>query len=103
MSRARKVRLIVTCPRSGPAERLAWCLLSRCPSRCPGCWRLLPKCPMRALRVVLDLPFFDRLPHLLQRCEPVLIQALVPEPAVERLGEGIVGWLAGAGKLQLHP
>ena len=50
---------------------------------------------MGALRVVLDPPRFDRLPHLLQRREPVLIQALVPEPAVERLGEGVVGRLAG--------
>ena len=58
---------------------------------------------MGPLRVVLDPPRFDRLPHLLQRRDPVLIQALVPQPTIERLGNGIVRRFAGARERQLQP
>jgi hypothetical protein len=49
---------------------------------------------VRALRVVLDPPGLDRGPRLLQRREPVLVEALVPELPVEALGEGVVGRIA---------
>jgi hypothetical protein len=50
---------------------------------------------MRTFRVVLHPPGLDDGLRLLQRREPVLIEALVPEEAVEALGEGVVVGLPG--------
>jgi hypothetical protein len=52
--------------------------------------------------IVLDPPRFDDLPRLLQRREPVLIQAFRPEMPVETLDVRIVRRLAGPGEFELH-
>lgn len=45
---------------------------------------------MWSVGVVVDPPFFDDLPRLLEIGEQVLIEALVAEPAVEALHEAIL-------------
>ena len=57
---------------------------------------------MRPLRVVFDPPGFDDPPDLRHRDEPVLVQALVPEPAIEALDVGVLVRLAWPDERQLH-
>src|SRR5829696_9906916 len=64
--------------------------------------RLLSERPMGPLPVVFDPPRLDGLARLFQRREPVLVETFVSESAVERLDEGVVGWLAGATEDELH-
>lgn len=45
---------------------------------------------MRSVFVVVDPPFFDDLPRLLEVGEQVIVEALVAEPAVEALHEAIL-------------
>lgn len=45
---------------------------------------------MRAVGVVVALPVFDFFPSMAQGSEPVQVQALIPELAVEALDEGIL-------------
>jgi hypothetical protein len=53
--------------------------------------------------LVLDPPRLDCLLRLLQRREPVLVEASGSEVAVESPGEGVFGGLAGAGELRVDP
>ncbi len=57
---------------------------------------------MGALGVVLDPPRLNGLPRLLQRREPVAVEAFGAKVAVERLGEGVVRGLARPRELELH-
>lgn len=57
---------------------------------------------VRPEMIVIDPPAFDLLPSVLERQEPVGIEALVPEAAVERLDERVVGRLAGTGVVHGH-
>ena len=50
---------------------------------------------VRATLIVLNSPSFDLRPGLVNRLEPVNVQAFVPERSVERLDEAVVGRLAG--------
>ncbi len=57
---------------------------------------------MRSASVVIHPPGLDLPPSFGQRLEPVDVQALVPERAVEALDVGIVRWRRGAGKVQAN-
>jgi hypothetical protein len=48
------------------------------------------KTAVRARGVVTDAPRFDRAPRIGETEEPVLVQALVPESAIETLDEGVL-------------
>lgn len=52
--------------------------------------------------VVVDPPSFDLLPGVVQTQKPVDVQALVPERAVERFDERIVGGSARPGKVHRY-
>ena len=49
---------------------------------------------MRPHVVVVLPPSFDHVAGLAQALEPVLVQTLVPQPAIEALDERVVHWLA---------
>ena len=55
---------------------------------------------MRPDLVVVNAPLLDLLSGVVQASEPMQVQALVAEFAVEALNEGIPGRLAGLDKLQ---
>ncbi len=57
---------------------------------------------MGPVRVVADAPGLDRPPRVLQIQEPVLIQALLAQPSVEALDEGVLYRLARPDELELH-
>src|SRR5215207_4980404 len=57
---------------------------------------------MRSRRVVGHPSALDGALCISERAEPVLIQALVPQPAVEGLDEGIVHGFPGTAELDLH-
>src|SRR5688572_20200325 len=57
---------------------------------------------MRPLLVELPTPRFDLLPCVRQVGEPVKVQALVAELAVEALDERVLHGLAGPDEVQLH-
>ncbi len=57
---------------------------------------------MRSALVVIHPPGLDLPPSFGQRVEPVYVQALVPERAVEALDMGTVRWRRGAGKVQAN-
>ncbi|MDB5770092.1 MAG: hypothetical protein JWM42_466 [Burkholderia sp.] len=56
---------------------------------------------MRPLVVVFLAPFFNYLPGMAHRDEPMLVQALIPEFAVEALDVRILLWLAGLDKVRV--
>lgn len=45
---------------------------------------------VRSFFIVVDPPILDNLPRVIERLDQVLIQALVPEPAVEALAVGVL-------------
>src|SRR5712664_2752527 len=55
---------------------------------------------VRPNRIVVQAPGFDDLARLSQAEEPVLVETLVAEPAVEALDVGILVWLAGLDEVQ---
>lgn len=57
---------------------------------------------MGTLLVVINSPSLDRLDGLWQVLEPVLVEALLPQPTVERLDEGVIGGLAGSTEVERH-
>src|ERR687890_224724 len=57
---------------------------------------------MRSLFVVIGPPLFDLSLRVCQVYKPVRIQALLPEPAVETLDEGILHRLSRLDKLQAN-
>lgn len=50
---------------------------------------------MRSVLIVVDPPIFDPSSGVRHRQEPRRIQALLPEPAVERFDEGVIGRFSG--------
>lgn len=58
---------------------------------------------MRTALVVVPPPRLDLVPRVGQRQEPVRVQALVAQAAVERLDQGIVDRLARSGEVDLDP
>jgi len=54
------------------------------------------------LLVVIDPPSFDRLSSLDQVLEPVLVEAFLPQPTIERLDERIIGGLARTTEIERH-
>jgi hypothetical protein len=77
--------------------------LVRCPSRIPGSRRLLAEPTMGPLGVVFDAPRLDGLPRFLHCGEPMQIEALVSEPAVECFDHRVGGGFAGATKTRATP
>src|SRR5438034_9902729 len=65
--------------------------------RCKG-----PECTVGPSLVVVDPPFFNDLPGVNKSQEPVLVEALVPQAAVEALDEGVLDGLAGLDEAQTH-
>ena len=59
--------------------------------------------PVRPILVVVSEPSLHLFGRVCKRQEPVRVQALASEAAVECLDEGIVGRLAGPGEVQRHP
>ena len=55
---------------------------------------------MRSALIVIDPPALDLLACFGQRHEPVDVQTLVPERAVEGLDVGVVGWGRGSGEVE---
>ena len=58
---------------------------------------------MRSDVVVVDAPFLDDVSGMPEAHEPVGIEALVPQPAVEALDIGILDRLPGPDEIELHP
>ncbi len=59
--------------------------------------------PVRAHLVVVSEPILHLFARVGKRQEPVRVQALAPEPAVEGLDEGIVRGLSGREKSSVTP
>ena len=64
--------------------------------------RLIAQAAGGPLLMVVAAPGFDLFLSILQAQKPVLIQAFLPKPAVERFDEGVVCGLAWPGKIQDH-
>jgi len=65
--------------------------------RCP-----VGESPVRTTHIVFPSPGFDELSGILQIAEPVRVEALGAEGPVERLAEGVVGWLAWTREVDLY-
>ncbi len=89
-------------PIPAPPLGLARDLLERSPRRAERGRGLLAACAVGPLGIVVHPPGLDDRPRLLQRREPVYIQAFVAEAAVEGLDEGVVRRLTRPGELQPH-
>ncbi len=57
---------------------------------------------MGPLAIVVSSPRFHLLGSVLQGQEPVFVQALLSEPPIERLDEGVVRGLLGPSEVQFH-
>lgn len=57
---------------------------------------------VRANSIVFDPPRLDLAPRVVEAQEPKCVQAFLADAAVEALGEGVVGRLAGARVVQHH-
>lgn len=57
---------------------------------------------MWSLLVVMSSPGVDLGAGVLQRFEPMLIQAALAVPTVEALDERVLHWLAGLDEVQFH-
>lgn len=72
----------------------------------PGC-KLSRHDPVKArvglLGVVVDPPVFDNLPGMSIVGEQVLIQAFIPQPAVEAFHEDVLHWLARCDVVPFDP
>lgn len=51
---------------------------------------------------VIDPPVLDLLPWVVERQEPVRVEALIPEAAIERFDERVVGRFAWPGIIHGH-
>lgn len=56
---------------------------------------------MRARVIIIADAFADDMPRVIEIAEQILIQTLIPEPAVECLTEGILRRLAGRDVMPL--
>ena len=63
-------------------------------------WRSIAKRRVGALGVVVMAPSLDFLAGMTPRTEPMQVQALVPELAVQALDEGVLDWLAWLDEAQ---
>lgn len=59
------------------------------------CRDLVPDRAVWAMLVVVSAPSLHLFGRVFKAHEPVAVQAFRPEPAIERLDESVVGWLAG--------
>jgi hypothetical protein len=57
---------------------------------------------MRMYAIVIVSPSFCHGPCLVERQEPVLVQALVAKPTIERLDERIICGLSWPAEVKLH-
>ena len=57
---------------------------------------------MQAFCVVVDPPVFDGSACLADAGEPVLVQALIPETAIEALDVGVLCGFTGIDEIQLN-
>jgi hypothetical protein len=57
---------------------------------------------VRAALIVVDAPGFDLRLRIGDRRELVHVQALIAEPSVERLDEGVFHWFAWSNEIALH-
>jgi hypothetical protein len=57
---------------------------------------------MRTLGIAIHSPRLDHLSGLWQGEEPVLVQALIPQPSIEALKECILNRLARLDEVQWH-
>ena len=55
-----------------------------------GQWSKSSECGVGPCRVIIDPPGFDDTPSVTETVEEMLIQALVAQPAIEALDEGIL-------------
>ena len=90
---AKVYRLV--CPTRG-AHSNFWGFLKRRLQRSPS------KGGMRVFLVVINPPVFDDLARLADAREPVLVQTLISEPAIETFDVGVLGRLARIDEVQLH-
>lgn len=58
---------------------------------------------MEPLPVVVALPFLNALLCVRQGREPQGVQAVSPQPGVERFEERVIRGRAGSGEVDLHP
>ncbi len=58
---------------------------------------------VRPFPIVFDSPPFDFAAHVVERDEDLFVEALLAEPAVEALDEGVLDRSARLDELQLHP
>lgn len=58
---------------------------------------------MRSFFIIVLSPFIDDGSGLLDAHEPMLVQAIVPESAIEALAECVLHRLAGLDEVELHP
>lgn len=63
--------------------------------------RAVAETAVGALLVVIPTPFGDQLPSVVQAGEPVIVEAFIPEAAVEAFDEGVLGGLAGLNQFEL--
>src|SRR5437773_12270421 len=63
----------------------------------------VPECTVGRSLVVGDPPFFIDLPGANKSQEPVPVDALVPQAAVDALDEGVLDRLAGLDEAQSQP
>src|ERR687887_49652 len=62
--------------------------------------RLIAQCAVRAIRVIVLPPCFNRLAGIYQAEKPMLIQAFAPKFPVETLDVGVLDWLVRFNELQ---
>ena len=58
---------------------------------------------MRSDAVVVIAPLTDQVPRISEMQEPLLVQTTIPELAIERFHERILGWFSRLNEMQLHP
>src|SRR5215211_5944257 len=82
-------------PSSGPSRGLVPCGLNPLvlqPCRFVDGRRFVVQRRVRSLRIVLHPPSLNCRPGLLDRDEPMQVQALFPESGVERLDKRVIRW-----------
>lgn len=73
-----------------------------CGAGCELDWREASEARVRSVGVVVNPPVFDQPAGLRQAGEQVLVEALIPEPTVERLNEAILHRLVRRDVVPFH-
>src|SRR5215204_6329053 len=96
----RRVRIPASAPHpnTGPLVELVCACRDLPPLGSDLGWGPLLQSAMGTHGVVVDAPDHRDLTRFLDRGEPMHIETLIAEPAVERLDHRVVGRFAGAGK-----